>query len=141
MHDEGQWALWTGGDGLNLWMIAQNETDYWLRTTVQILGRLAAGPEAERARFAMELRARYETLPRRRLNVRVDVQDLVRLLSLPAWRKRHELYAVWVATEILAAAEGHEVKVNHAAGELRFAFRQDEDRRHCVGSPGGVPFQ
>ena len=111
-------------DGLNLWMIAQNETDYWLRTTVQILGRLVAGPEAERARFGAELRARYETLPRRRLNVRVDVQDLVRLLSLPAWRKRHELYAVWIATEILAAAEGHDVNVNHAEGELRFAFRE-----------------
>ena len=111
-------------DGLNLWMIAQNETDYWLRTTVQILGQFVAGPEAERARFGAELRARYERLPRRRLNVRVDVQDLVRLLSLPAWRKRHELYAVWIATEILAAAEGHDVKVNHADGELQFAFRE-----------------
>ena len=111
-------------DGLNVWMIAQNETDYWLRTTVQILGRLAAGPEAARALFGAKLRARYETLPRRRLNVRVDVRDLVRLLSLPAWRKRHELYAVWIATEILAAAEGHDVKVHHAEGELRFAFRQ-----------------
>ena len=80
-----------GDDGFSLWIIAGNETDYWLRTTVQILGRLVAGPEAERARFAMELHSRYEALPRRRLNVRVDVQDLVRLLSLPAWRKRHEL--------------------------------------------------
>ena len=124
MHDERQWGPLGRDDGLNLWMIAQNETDYWLRTTVQILGRLVAGPEAERARFAKELRSRYETLPRRRLNVRVDVQDLVRLLSLPAWRKRHELYAVWIATEILAAAEGHEVRVKHGEGELRFAFRQ-----------------
>ena len=111
-------------DGLNLWTIAQNETDYWLRTMVQILGRLVARPGAEMERFCAELRARYEPLPRRRLKVRVDVQDLVRLMSLPAWRKRHELYAVWIATEILAAAEGHDVEVNHADGELRFAFRE-----------------
>jgi len=52
------------------------------------------------------------------------VQDLVRLLSLPAWRKRHELYAVWIATEILAAAEGHDVNIHHTEGELQFAFRQ-----------------
>lgn len=111
-------------DGFNLWAIAQNETDLWLRSCVEVLGRVAAGPEVEKARFGAELQARYETLPRRRLNVRLDVEDLVRLLSLPAWRKRHELYAVWVATEILAATEGHDVKVNHADGELRFAFRE-----------------
>lgn len=111
-------------DGLNLWVIAQNETDYWLRTTVQILGRLVAGPEAEMERFCAELWARYEALPRRRLNVQTDLAVLLRLLSLPVWRKRHELYAVWIATEMLAAAEGHDVKVHSAQGELRFAFRQ-----------------
>lgn len=112
------------GDALNIGMIAQNETDYWLRTTVLILGRLMAGPERTRARFGTELRERFARLPRRRMNARIDVQDLMRLLSLPAWRKRHELFAVWVATEIIAAAEGHEVKVNHEEGELRFAFRE-----------------
>ncbi|MCY3746399.1 MAG: hypothetical protein OXH05_09205 [Acidobacteria bacterium] len=113
-------------DGLSLWMIAQNETDYWLRTTVQILGRLVAGPEGKTERFGEELRARYEALPRRRLNVRVNVEQFLRLLSLPAWRKRHEFYAVWIATEILEAAKGkgHEVKVQRAQGELRFAFRE-----------------
>lgn len=111
-------------DVFNLRTIAQNETDYWLRATVQILGRLVAGPETERERFGLKLRRDYDKLPRRRLSVRVDVQDLVRLLSLPVWRKRHELYAVWVATEILVAAEGHDVKVNHSEGELQFAFRQ-----------------
>ena len=111
-------------DGLDFWTIAQNETDYWLRTTVQFLGRLLAGPETAKARFGAELKQRYSGLPRRRLNARVDIQDLVRLLSLPAWRKRHELFAVWVATEILAAVDSHDVKVNHADGELQIAFRE-----------------
>ena len=113
-------------DGLNLWTIAQNETDYWLRTTVQILGRLVAGPEADMERFSAELRARYEALPRRRLNVRANVEEFLRILSLPVWRKRHELYAVWIATEMLAAAKakGHHVSVNWTTGELRFAFRK-----------------
>ena len=112
------------GDGLNVWTIAQNETDYWLRTTVQILGRLLAGPESMRARFGEELMERYARLPRRRFNARVDVEELLRLLSLPAWRKRHELFAVWVATEMMVAAKDHDVKVNHADGELQFAFRE-----------------
>lgn len=112
------------GDGLSIGMIAQNETDYWLRTTVLILGRLMAGPESTRVWFGTELKERFARLPRRRLNARIDVEDLMRLLSLPAWRKRHELFAVWIATEIIAAAQGHEVKVNHEEGELRFAFRE-----------------
>ena len=112
------------GDALNIGMIAQNETDYWLRTTVLILGTLVAGTESARAWFGTELRERFARLPRRRLNARIDVEDLMRLLSLPTWRKRHELFAVWVATEIIAAAEGHEVRVNHEDGELRFAFRE-----------------
>ena len=111
-------------DGLNLWMIAQNETDYWLRTTVQILGRLVAGPEGKTERFSEELRARYEALPRRRLNIRVNVEEFLRILSLPVWRKRHELYAVWIATEMLAAAKGHDFCVYWTAGELRFAFQE-----------------
>ena len=112
------------GDALSIGMIAQNETDYWLRTTVLILGRLMAGPESARVWFGTELRERFARLPRRRLNARIDVEDLMRLLSLPAWRKRHELFAVWVATEIIAAAEDHEVEVNHEEGELRFAFKE-----------------
>ncbi len=111
-------------DGLNVWTIAQNETDYWLRTTVQFLGRLLAGPESMRARFGEELVERYARLPRRRLNARVDVEELLRLLSLPAWRKRHELFAVWVATEMMVAAKDHDVKINHADGELQFAFQE-----------------
>lgn len=112
------------GDGLNIGMIAQNETDYWLRRMVLILGGLVAGPESDRAWFGAELSRRYAKLPRRRVNARVDVDYLLRLLSLPAWRRRHELFSVWIATEIIAAAKGHEVKVHHKDGELRFAFRE-----------------
>ena len=50
------------------------------------------------------------------------MEDLERLLSLPAWRKRYELYGVWVATAIVGALEDHEVTINHTNGELKFAF-------------------
>jgi hypothetical protein len=46
------------------------------------------------------------------------------LLSLPAWKKRHEFYGVWVATQIVGALEDHEVVINHDNGELKFAFAE-----------------
>lgn len=109
-------------DGLNRWTIVQNETDYWLRNTVVMLGRVLTRPAAERERFGAELVARYGRMGRRLVNADVEVADLEKLLSLPAWQKRHELYGVWVATEMLASVEDHEIDIHHTEGELRFGF-------------------
>ena len=54
----------------------------------------------------------------------IQVKDLERLLSLPAWKKRYEFYGVWVATEIVRSLEDHEITINHADGELKFAFKE-----------------
>lgn len=111
-------------DGLDPWTIAQNETDHWLRNTVVMLGRLQSRPVGERERFGAKLAAYYGPMGRRLVNADVDVADLERLLSLPAWRRRHELYGVWVATEILASVEDHEIDIHHSEGQLHFAFRE-----------------
>lgn len=36
--------------------------------------------------------------------------------------KRHELYAVWIATEIVQATEGHRCTIHHDNGRIEFAF-------------------
>lgn len=56
------------------------------------------------------------------MGAELRVRDLQRLLSLPAWTKRHEAYGVWVATEIVRALHDHEIEINHLNGELKFAF-------------------
>ena len=109
-------------DALHPWTIAQNETDYWLRSTVQYLAMLLLRPEEERNAFGTKLVRAYAKFPRRRISAHIQVEDLERLLSLPAWRKRYELYGVWVATAIVGSLEDHEVTINHANGELKFAF-------------------
>lgn len=111
-------------DALNPWTIAQNETDYWLRSTVQYLASILLRAEEERNAFGAKLARAYEEFPRRRVNANVQVKDVERLLSLPAWKKRYELYGVWVASEIAQALEDHEITVNHSDGELKFAFKE-----------------
>ena len=111
-------------DGFHPWIIAQNETDYWLRNTVLILAKLLAAPELEQEKSCRVLYDHYKRLGRRRLNADIEVRDLERLLSLPVWRKRYELYGVWVATEIVGSLDRHDIFIYHTHGELKFAFRE-----------------
>lgn len=111
-------------DGFSPRTIAQHETDYRLGSTVACLGRYPMLDEAARVAFARNLAAEYAVYPRRRIGVRIDLPELERILSLPLWQKRHELYAVWLATEIVSALADHEIELHHEDGAITFAFRE-----------------
>lgn len=51
------------------------------------------------------------------------VNQLVDLLNLPIWDKRHELYSVWVLTIIERAFDGYPLKVHHTDGVLKIPFK------------------
>jgi hypothetical protein len=68
-----------------------------------------------------EIFSRY---PRKRIGARIALSDLKSYLSLPIWQKRHELYAVWIATEIVNALPSHLCELHHDAGKIVFAFRE-----------------
>lgn len=53
-----------------------------------------------------------------------SLADLERVLALPAWGKRHELYAVWIATRIAAAIEPDRIRLHCLDGRMPFAFRK-----------------
>jgi hypothetical protein len=112
------------GDGFNVWTLAQDETDYRLGSSVVLLARYASLNRADRDTFAKDLASELARYPRRKLGVRGRRAALERILSLPLWRRRHELYAVWVATEIVNALEGHQCELHHENGRITFAFRQ-----------------
>ena len=111
-------------DALHPWTIAQNETDYWLRSCVQYLAELSIRSDEERKAFGAKLVSAYANFPRRRMSASIQIKDLERLLSLPAWKKRYEFYGVWVATEIVGALEDHDIVINHTDGVLKFAFAE-----------------
>ena len=127
-------------DGFDPWSVVQNETDYRGRTVVMI-GRLLTRPTAERERFGAEPAAHHALMGRRLMNADIEVADLAKLLSLPAWRKRHELYGVWMATvgsfENLPADVASRCAVigylNPQDHRVRADFR--ERVRACVGEP------
>lgn len=52
------------------------------------------------------------------------VRELLDILALPAWQRRHELYSVWVGTRLLEVARAAEPNMRFSIvdGKLSFAF-------------------
>jgi len=111
-------------DALHPWTIAQSETDYWLRNGLTALDEVLHAPEHERTEICARLREVLAPFPRRRMRAQTDVETLERLLSFPIWKKRHEFYGVWIASQIAKALDGHDIVFEVPNGELSFAFRE-----------------
>jgi hypothetical protein len=104
--------------------IAQNETDFWLGTMVARLARSLTLPPDLRKELGERLKERFAQYPRKKFGARLKIADLRSYLSLPLWQKRHELYAVWIATEIVNALPDHNCEIHHDGGKIVFAFRE-----------------
>lgn len=111
-------------DALHPWTIAQNETDYWLRSHVGYLAYIQLQPKEDLQKFAAKAVEKFAPFPRRRIPGKIEVKDLERLLSLPVWKQRYETYGVWIATRIVGSLDDHDVVVRSDDGELKFAFSE-----------------
>jgi hypothetical protein len=111
-------------DALDPGTIAQNETDFWLGSSLVILGRALRASSLDLYTLGVRLTDAYAKFGRREIGFEADISLLERILSLPAWRRRHELYAVWIATEIVAGLPDHDVELHHEDGRIVFAFRE-----------------
>lgn len=91
---------------------------------IGVLGQAAELPEAGRAEVAAAVAPILARIPRRPVLTTGEAAVLEKVLSLPAWKKRHELYAVWIATRIAAAVQPDRVTVHpDQKGDLPFDFR------------------
>jgi hypothetical protein len=112
------------GDGLSPRTIAQNETDFWLGTLVAQLAHAQTLPSPIKEELGQRLKDELDKYPRKKFGARIKIADLQSYLSLPTWQKRHELYAVWIATEIVNALPDHVCEIHHENGKIVFAFRE-----------------
>lgn len=111
---------------LNMRTIAINETDHWVRTNILSLALLIDMSPEDREIINHKLQSCYSQYDRVRVEAVNCIVEIEKLLSLPVWRKRHELYGVWVATQLVQALEsdGHVVELLHNNGEFQFRFRE-----------------
>lgn len=118
------WEDLSKRDPFSLSYLGFLDTDNWLGSMVAGLALTHSISDDQRDRIGRVLIERLADLPVRKVRAQVSFGDLQRFLSLPVWRKRHELYAVWVFTEILVAAVDHDVRLHHANGRIAFEFRE-----------------
>lgn len=111
-------------DVFAFWSIAQTETDYWIREMAYLLSSAALLPERDLDRLGSDLDIITNQFPIRPFEVDVSISDLESILSLPIWQQRHELYAVWIATEMIRALRGHKVEIHHDKGNIQFGFKE-----------------
>ena len=126
-------------DALNLGSIAQDETDGWLRTfVVAMSAAITELAKPDLLELGMRLQRVTSQYPKSPFEATVSIDHLESILSLPIWKERHELYSVWIATEIIRALDKHKVEIHHDNGRITFPFKQTKIAT-IHSSPG--PFQ
>jgi len=118
------WKTLSASDAFSINHLAFLDTDNWLGCALAMMALAEHLDAGNRARIACILRETYEGLPTRKLRASVSLNDLDRFLSLPAWKQRHEIYAVWIFTEMVSAAKEHDLELHHDHGRIEFAFRE-----------------
>ncbi|HEY4368739.1 MAG TPA: hypothetical protein VGN07_16010 [Steroidobacteraceae bacterium] len=100
------------------------ESDYWLGQTLKGLFEATHLPTVDRQGIEQDLKDLISSVPTCSVEMDVTVPILEDIVRLPIWQKRHELYAVWVATLIVSALGEHDLKLHHDNGRIEFAFRE-----------------
>lgn len=104
--------------------VLQAEHDFWLRSAIKRLS-LATQLTNDRLDFlANEIDILTRPFAPKPFHFKVSVKDVESILSLPIWKQRYELYAIWIAAEIIRALEKHDIEIHHDGGAIRFDFKE-----------------
>lgn len=105
-------------------ILAMIETDYWLAGCIERLGQAARLATPEMNQLGDKLADFFGRLPRILLPRDTALDTLEQILSLPVWQKRHEAYAVWIATQVVQCFPPKRIEVHHDNGAVVFAFKK-----------------
>lgn len=117
------------------WTIAQNETDNWLRLCVISMAIIRGKDKETQEQIGLKLKEQFSKNEKIKIGAKIERSTLERILSLPAWKNRYELYSVWIATEIIAALENHKINIHYKNGELTFPFKETRIADVTTGRP------
>lgn len=101
--------------------------DYWdigVLAGAQAVARQVASGQLDAGEAAAKLGEALEGIEWGEQWVEHTVRELLDLLNLPAWRRRHELYSVWVGTRMLRLIEAvaPDMHFHPVDGVLSFEF-------------------
>jgi hypothetical protein len=92
---------------------------------VETLARSQTLPTTVKEDLGNRLQELFARYPRKKIRAQITFADLQSYLSLPIWQNRHELYPVWIATEIVNALPDHICEIHHKEGKIIFGPRDN----------------
>lgn len=107
------------------------EVDCWschfleaIARTASMLHHMSDTEESKKAanEIADGLERYFETMEANKIVITQIVDSLIELLNLPFWKKRHELYAAWVSTQIVEALQDRDIEFQVKNNTLSFSF-------------------
>lgn len=101
--------------------------DHWdvdIVDSINFIKHRASIAPSEQTTLLATLNEAVALIPTRQQWVDETYKQLLDLLNLPTWKRRHELYSVWVGTRLLNVAKTHASQLTfHTHGKvLSFAF-------------------
>ena len=111
-------------------LLANIDSDGWVGTvlvaTYSIAARLQGLPQSELIGVSEELQGDLgqllDALPQREETGEMLAHGLEEFLQLPIWERRHELYSIWVGSQIIEACEQWGPRIHHVDGLLTISF-------------------
>jgi hypothetical protein len=102
--------------------------DFWPGTVVNNLALLAeaAGVTSKGSDIDRKIKAIsdvFAQIPTESSAIEQQLDHLLRILSLPTWKRRHEVFGVWICSEILQALAGTKVITHTHDNVLEFPFK------------------
>lgn len=107
------------------WAIAA--TDYWDLSTEDAVIDIASnarGVKLDAVDVAQRIKLLLEALPRADVWVEKTTLEFLNILNLPIWKKRYEMYSVWVGSVLLRCAANADPRIRFHTqnGVLSFGF-------------------
>lgn len=77
---------------------------------------------AARAEMTNRIKELLDSLQYEEITVEEQIKDIEEFLSLPIWRKRYDVYAAWISTQIIDALKPFDVQYETKGNVLEFSY-------------------
>jgi hypothetical protein len=111
-------------------LLGQIDSDYWAgsfaKGAYEKIEEISGLTGIEKKQEANELGERLDEIFNILPKIEVEGESLIReieeFLSLPIWEKRHELYSVWISTQIVDVFKDNSLRIHQIDKTLTFSF-------------------
>ncbi|MDA9538077.1 hypothetical protein ACM41_18315 [Bradyrhizobium sp. CCBAU 21362] len=106
--------------GFDPWLLKLLDAEAWSARVLRSIFD-AANDIARQEQFVRSVQSVFDSVPKVKRPIVDRVAVLEELLSLPAWKRRSELYSAWVGCQIVQSLGPH-VEIHSIDGWIRYSF-------------------